>query len=123
ELSTSEHVDLSTLPVTISWYKDSNGNGIPESHDDTESDPVVDDPGASPVAVFTIDPATGVLTDHAGVEYPVNVVTDSSGTVASGRVLWPGAAVDSSGVGIAWPGYRVAGPGETPTWENYLYDE
>src|SRR5690606_36344946 len=42
--------------------------------------------------------------------------------VVSGRLLFPGAAVDASGRGIAWPGWRPVGPGETPDWENLVLD-
>lgn len=47
---------------------------------------------------------------------------DVDGTVA-GRLLFPGAAVDANGDGIAWPGWRAAGPGEEPEWENLVLDE
>lgn len=40
-----------------------------------------------------------------------------------GRALWPGAAVDEDGYGILWPGYRQALPGETPDFEQLVFDE
>jgi uncharacterized repeat protein (TIGR01451 family) len=39
-----------------------------------------------------------------------------------GKLLWPGAAVTTEGVGIAWPGWREALPGETPQFENFVLD-
>jgi uncharacterized repeat protein (TIGR01451 family) len=50
-----------------------------------------------------------------------DIAIDVDGTV-SGRLLFPGAAVDANGDGIAWPGWRPAGPGETPDWENLILD-
>lgn len=44
----------------------------------------------------------------------------ASGTM-SGRVLWPGAAIDATERGVAWPGWREALPGETPEWENLVF--
>jgi len=46
----------------------------------------------------------------------------TSGSPVTDEILWPGAAVDADGVGIAWPGWRVANVGETPDWENYVLD-
>lgn len=45
----------------------------------------------------------------------------ADGTV-TGRLLFPGAAVDANGDGIAWPGWRPALAGETPDWENLILD-
>src|SRR5690606_9678569 len=42
--------------------------------------------------------------------------------VVSGRLLFPGAAIDADGDGVAWPGWRPALPGETPEWENLVLD-
>ena len=42
--------------------------------------------------------------------------------VVTGRLLFPGAAVDASGAGIAWPGWRPAAAGEEPDWENLVLD-
>lgn len=55
----------------------------------------------------------------------VNAITPTaeqieSGTM-SGRVLWPGAAIDATERGTAWPGWREALPGETPEWENLVF--
>lgn len=49
----------------------------------------------------------------------IEIATD--GTVA-GRLLFPGAAIDPNGDGIAWPGWRPALAGETPEWENLVLD-
>ncbi|MGB3911288.1 MAG: DUF5979 domain-containing protein [Pseudolysinimonas sp.] len=49
----------------------------------------------------------------------IDILAD--GTVA-GRLLFPGAAVDADGDGIAWPGWRPALAGETPDWENLILD-
>jgi uncharacterized repeat protein (TIGR01451 family) len=45
-----------------------------------------------------------------------------AGSDLTGSVLWPGAAVDDQGRGIAWPGSRAVLPGETPEWENQVLD-
>jgi large repetitive protein len=50
-----------------------------------------------------------------------DIEIDVEGTV-SGRLLFPGAAVDANGDGIAWPGWRPVGPGELPDWENLILD-
>jgi large repetitive protein len=54
------------------------------------------------------------------------VHTDSAPITVNGPVtgtlLWPGAAVDSSGNGTSWPGYRLALPGETPDWNGLVLD-
>lgn len=49
------------------------------------------------------------------------VPVTAEGTI-SGSLLWPGAAVDADGNGVAWPGWRAALPGETPDWENLILD-
>jgi uncharacterized repeat protein (TIGR01451 family) len=49
----------------------------------------------------------------------IDILAD--GTV-TGRLLFPGAAVDANGDGIAWPGWRPALAGETPDWENLILD-
>jgi len=79
------NVDTSALPVTLTWYADADGDGVPD--------------GAA-VHVDTI-PAGGDL---------------------DGQVLWPGAAVDDDGVGIAWPGLRQARGDEAPLFEDQVYD-
>ena len=113
-----------TLPIVIDWYKDSNQNGVPEAATTDELDPIVDDPSASPVATYTIDIAAKTLTTDGPdpKTYHVTITGTGATRTISGAALWPGAAVNSTGVGIAWPGWRVALPGETPTWENQLYD-
>jgi uncharacterized repeat protein (TIGR01451 family) len=45
----------------------------------------------------------------------------ADGTV-TGSLLWPGAAVDADGNGIAWPGYRAALPGEVADWNGMVLD-
>ena len=80
------NVDMSTHPVTISWFADADHDGVPDG---------------DAIRVDTI-PAGGALT---------------------GKMLWPGAAVDADGIGIAWPGWRQVRVGETPTWENQIVDE
>ena len=37
------------------------------------------------------------------------VRTDTNQPLTNGRLLWPGAAVDASGNGVAWPGWEFAG--------------
>jgi len=76
------------LPVTLTWYADSDADGI------------ADGPA---IATQTLTP----MTDG-------DPITDS--------ILWPGATVDASGVGITFPGYRVVTVGETPTFENMVLD-
>lgn len=123
ELTTSTNVDTTALPVTIEWYKDSDGNGIPEDPTSTESDSIVDDASAAPVAVYTIAAGASLLTTDDGREYPVTVTTAGLDRTLTGSALWPGADADAAGIGTAWPGWRIATPGETPTWENLVYDE
>ncbi|ROS31554.1 DUF5979 domain-containing protein [Cellulomonas sp. PhB150] len=79
------NVDMSTHPVTISWFADADHDGVPDG---------------DAIRVDTI-PAGGALT---------------------GKMLWPGAAVDADGIGIAWPGWRQVRVGETPVWENQIAD-
>ena len=67
---------------------------------DADGDLVADGPA---VATQTLDAAT-------------------SATPLSDRILWPGAAVDEDGVGIAWPGWRQVTAGETPEWEDQIPD-
>ncbi|MFC4223944.1 DUF11 domain-containing protein [Lysinibacter cavernae] len=40
----------------------------------------------------------------------------------SGSLLWPGAVVNDDDIAVGWPGWRVVKEGETPDWENYVYD-
>ena len=49
-------------------------------------------------------------------------VGTSAGDLMSGRVLWPGAAVDEDGIATALPGYRPAVHGETATWQGLVED-
>ncbi|QEE60349.1 DUF11 domain-containing protein [Salinibacterium sp. dk2585] len=123
EVTTSTNVDTTALPVTFSWYKDADRNGIPEDPASTESDPIVDDPAAQPVAVYTIAAGAATLETHDGADFPVRVATDAGTRTLSGSVVWPGTEVDETGTAIAWPGWRVALAGETATWENLVYDE
>ncbi|GHS85549.1 hypothetical protein AGMMS50218_03360 [Actinomycetota bacterium] len=52
----------------------------------------------------------------------VRVDTIPAGGDLSGRMLWPGAAVDDAGIGVGWPGWRPVHAGETPVWENMIDD-
>ncbi|SDS81547.1 LPXTG-motif cell wall anchor domain-containing protein/conserved repeat domain-containing protein [Paraoerskovia marina] len=40
----------------------------------------------------------------------------------TGRLLWPGGVVNEDGISIGWPGWREAREGETPEWENMVFD-
>ncbi|MEO8094090.1 MAG: DUF5979 domain-containing protein, partial [Pseudolysinimonas sp.] len=80
---------------------------------------------------YTVDPhnlsvAGRTLTvdwkDPAGTVIHTDSVSIGADGLISGRLLWPGAAVDTAGNGIAWPGWRAALPGETPDWENLVLD-
>src|SRR5690606_19743987 len=64
--------------------------------------------------VKTLPPGISVVGFHAdgdgtpdgpAVATQTLATTASAGTIV-GQVLWPGAAVDENGVGIAWPGWR-----------------
>lgn len=60
--------------------------------------------------------------DAAGTVVHTDTVDILSSGVVTGRLLFPGAAVDAAGDGVMWPGWRAAGPGETPDWENLVLD-
>ncbi len=60
--------------------------------------------------------------DAAGTVIHTDTIDIASNGVVTGRLLWPGAAVDANGNGVAWPGWRAALPGETPDWENLVLD-
>lgn len=64
---------------------------------------------------------TVTWSDKAGNVIHTDEVALSGGPI-SGKLLWPGAAVNADGVGIAWPGWRPALPGETPEFENLVLD-
>jgi uncharacterized repeat protein (TIGR01451 family) len=72
-----------------------------------------------------VDTAGKTLTvtwrDGSGTIIKVDEVPLTGGN-ATGKLLWPGAAVDENGVGVAWPGWRAARAGETPDWENLVLD-
>ncbi|MEO5534665.1 MAG: DUF5979 domain-containing protein [Pseudolysinimonas sp.] len=61
------------------------------------------------------------LNSSGDVVHTDDVPIAGDGTV-TGRLLWPGAAVDGDGNGVAWPGWRPAAAGETPDWENLVLD-
>ncbi len=56
-----------------------------------------------------------------GVVTSVPVALAHDGQI-DGSMLFPGAAVDTNGVGTAWPGWRAALPGETPDWDGLVLD-
>jgi uncharacterized repeat protein (TIGR01451 family) len=60
--------------------------------------------------------------DSAGTVIHTDSIPITASGVIHGQLLWPGAAVDANGDGIAWPGWRAALPGETPDWENLILD-
>ncbi len=60
--------------------------------------------------------------DADGVVIHTDEIAIEGEGVVTGRLLWPGAAVDSAADGVAWPGWRPALPGETPDWENLVLD-
>jgi uncharacterized repeat protein (TIGR01451 family) len=60
--------------------------------------------------------------DALGTVIHTDSIPITASGVIHGRLLWPGAAVDAAGDGIAWPGWRAALPGETPDWENLVLD-
>lgn len=122
-LAASPGIDLATEPVTLAWFKDADGNGVPEDPASRASDVTIDDPSAAPVATYTIDGAAAVLTMHDGTEVPVAVEPGVKGAELTGRMYWPGTVIDEFGVGVGWPGWRVAVNGETPTFENLIFDE
>lgn len=72
-----------------------------------------------------VDTAGQTLTvtwrDGSGRVVKVDEVPLDGGDI-SGALLWPGAAVNADGVGVAWPGWRAALPGETPEFENLVLD-
>ncbi|MEO8528417.1 MAG: DUF5979 domain-containing protein, partial [Pseudolysinimonas sp.] len=61
------------------------------------------------------------LNSSGDVVHTDDVPIADDGTV-TGRLLWPGAAVDGDGNGVAWPGWRPAAAGEAPGWENLVLD-
>ena len=86
--------------------------------------------GGAPWISFTVtmtdpdDQATGhevrlVLTDGT------NSLTLDLGTLVdnklSGRILWPGAAVDATGNAVGWPGWTGSGDHLVPTTGNYAW--
>jgi len=60
--------------------------------------------------------------DASGAVIHTDEVRIAIDGVVSGRLLFPGAAVDGDGDGVAWPGWRPARPGEIPDWENLVLD-
>lgn len=107
-----------------------------------------DDTVSTPVKWLDVDAITECVQDAPWLEYSVDarhldvsgrtmhvnwldgtgavVHTDDVAIAAdglvTGRLLFPGAAVDANDRGVLWPGYRSALPGETPDWENLVLD-
>lgn len=108
-----------------------------------------DDTVSTPVKWLDVDATTECVQDAPWLDYSVdarNLTTltgrtmhvnwlDGNGVVVhtddipitaeglvTGRLLFPGAAIDGNGDGVLWPGYRAALPGETPDWENLVLD-
>jgi uncharacterized repeat protein (TIGR01451 family) len=78
------------------------------------------------VNAHNLDVSNHTLTVSWASKTGTLVHTDSAPITVNGPVtgtlLWPGAAVDSSGNGTSWPGYRLALPGETPDWNGLVLD-
>jgi len=107
-----------------------------------------DDTAGTPVTWLDVDAVTECVQDAPWLEYSVDARNldvsnrtmqvnwlDGAGTVVhtddipiaadglvTGRLLFPGAAIDGNGDGVLWPGYRAARSGETPDWENLVLD-
>ncbi|WP_395638872.1 DUF5979 domain-containing protein [Pseudolysinimonas sp.] len=107
-----------------------------------------DDTVGTPVKWLDVDATTECVQDAPWLEYEVDARNldvagrtmqvnwlDANGVVVhtddisiaadglvTGRLLFPGAAVDADGNGIAWPGWRPALAGESPDWENLVLD-
>lgn len=77
------------------------------------------DAGSAPITLTWYPDADG---DRVADGPAVATRTLPAGSDLTGSVLWPGAAVDDQGRGIAWPGSRAVLPGETPHWENQVLD-
>jgi uncharacterized repeat protein (TIGR01451 family) len=77
------------------------------------------DAGSTPITLTWYPDADG---DRVADGPAVATRTLPAGSDLTGSVLWPGAAVDDQGRGIAWPGSRAVLPGETPDWENQVLD-
>ncbi|MCU1409578.1 MAG: hypothetical protein JWR04_285 [Rhodoglobus sp.] len=60
--------------------------------------------------------------DALGTVIHTDSVPIAANGPVTGSLLWPGAAVNADGEGIAWPGWRDALPGEAPDWENLVLD-
>ena len=85
----------------------------------------------APWLTYTIDAHNLAVAGHAltvdwkdatGTIIHTDSIPITTNGVINGQLLWPGAAVDANGDGIAWPGWRAALPGETPDWENLVLD-
>ncbi len=108
-----------------------------------------DDTVSTPVKWLDVDATTQCVQDAPWLDYSVDARNltsltgrtmqvnwlDANGAVVqtddvaitaeglvSGRLLFPGSAIDGNGDGVLWPGYRAALPGETPDWENLVLD-
>lgn len=72
-----------------------------------------------PSGTATTDAATLVLSRGANtVEIPLGTLVDDR---LSGRVLWPGAAVDAAGAATGWPGYAGQDGQWLPTDGNFAW--
>lgn len=60
--------------------------------------------------------------DAGGTVVHTDDVPIAANGLVTGRLLFPGAAIDGDGNGVLWPGYRPALPGETPDWESLVFD-
>lgn len=117
----TERSDTDDAPVVVRWV-DATTSSVCRA-DGTWLDYAID--------VRNVDTSTQAVTltwyadaDQDGVpDGPaVHVDTIPAGGDLTGTLLWPGAAVDSAGVGIAWPGWRQAQAGETPVWQDQVPD-
>ncbi|WP_430869254.1 hypothetical protein [Demequina aurantiaca] len=93
--------DVPVMDYTLDAHNSASGLPVTLTwYADTDGDQVADGPA---ISVQTLNDPTA-----AGEQ--------------TGSVLWPGAAVDQNGVGIAWPGWRTVEAGETPVWQNQIAD-
>lgn len=76
------------------------------------------------IELFNVDnpdgPVTATWRDKNGAVARVDVIPLDE---LQGKLLWPGGVVDEDGVSIGWPGWREAREGETPIFENMVFDE
>ncbi|MGN8247258.1 DUF5979 domain-containing protein [Cellulomonas soli] len=117
----TERSDTDDAPVVVRWV-DATAGSVCRA-DGTWLDYAIDvrnvDTSRQPVTLTWFADA-----DQDGVpDGPaVHVDTIPAGGALTGALLWPGAAVDPAGVGVAWPGWRQARAGETPVWQDQVPD-